>query len=341
MPLSTTPFLRFLIAGRLTREYVLLPKGPGTLDGPGGGALYAAAGVCVWTKEPLGLIARVGSEYPQAWLDRMTAHGYDTRGVLRLPHPVEERYFVAYPDLETRQTTDPLAHFARLGVTVPPGLLGYESSAASADSRTQPQALTIRSSDFPGDYLDASAAHLCPMDWMTHLLLPAALRQGHVQTVMVDASPSYMLPMFWDDLPNMVKGLTAFFVGEDDICNLFQGRSNDLWEMAEALAAYGCEIVVIKRGAQGQYVYQAAGKRRWVVPAYPARVMDLTGAGDAFCGGFLAGYQQYYQPLEAALCGNISASLVIEGSGPYYALDAMPGLAQARLEALRGMVRKV
>ena len=60
------------------------------------------------------------------------------------------------------------------------------------------------------------------------------------------------------------------------------------------------------------------------------RVVNPTGAGDAFCGGFLAGYRETYDPLEAALCGNISASLVVEGSGPFYALDVWPGLAEAR-----------
>jgi sugar/nucleoside kinase (ribokinase family) len=69
-------------------------------------------------------------------------------------------------------------------------------------------------------------------------------------------------------------------------------------------------------------------------------VIDPTGAGDAFCGGFLAGFRSTYEPVDAALHGNISASLVIEGGGPFYALDALPGLAQARLEGLRGMARK-
>jgi len=45
--------------------------------------------------------------------------------------------------------------------------------------------------------------------------------------------------------------------------------------------------------------------------------------------------------LAAVLHGNVSASLVIEGSGPFYALEALPGLAQARLEALRDAVSVV
>jgi len=68
---------------------------------------------------------------------------------------------------------------------------------------------------------------------------------------------------------------------------------------------------------------------------------DPTGAGDSFCGGFLAGYKKTYDPLQAALYGNVSASLKIEGSGAFYPLDVLPGLAEARLNALKDLVRKV
>jgi sugar/nucleoside kinase (ribokinase family) len=36
-------------------------------------------------------------------------------------------------------------------------------------------------------------------------------------------------------------------------------------------------------------------------------------AGEALSGGFLAGYRRSFDPLEAVLYGNISASMVIEG----------------------------
>jgi sugar/nucleoside kinase (ribokinase family) len=111
--------------------------------------------------------------------------------------------------------------------------------------------------------------------------------------------------------------------------------------MAEAVGSFGCELTVVKRGARGQMLYDAAGRKRWEIPAYPARPVDLTGAGDAFCGGFLVGYQQAYDPLQGSLHGGISASLVIEGSGVFHALDTLPGLAKARLEALAGQVREV
>ena len=82
-------------------------------------------------------------------------------------------------------------------------------------------------------------------------------------------------------------------------------------------------------------------RHKWEVPAYPARVADPTGAGDAFCGGFLAGFGRTYDPVQATLHGNVSASLKVEGSGAFYPLDMLPGLAEARLNALKDLVRKV
>ena len=112
------------------------------------------------------------------------------------------------------------------------------------------------------------------------------LRQGHINTITLDPGENYMNPTFWDDIPILVNGLNAFLCSEEKVNNLFQGRSTDLWEMAETLAGYGCEMVVIKRGSRGQYLYDRGSRTRWIIPAYPVQVVDLTGAGDAFCGGF-------------------------------------------------------
>ena len=214
-------------------------------------------------------------------------------------------------------------------------------SGAVADSRTQLTVTSLRQNDIPSEFMDASIAHFCPLDYLTHSLLPAVLRQKQFTTVTLDPSPGYMTPSFWDDAPALLTGLSAFFPSEGEIRALFQGRSSDLWEMAETLAKYGCELVVIKCGERGQLLYDSAGHARWEIPAYPARLLNPVGAGDAFCGGFLAGYRRSFDPLEAVLYGNISASLVVEGHPALYALDVLPGLPEARLEALRQNVRKV
>lgn len=310
------------------------------LDIPGGSLMYAGAGLAIW-EAGVGLIGRVGEDYPQEWLQSIASLGFETRGIHILPEAVDLRYFASYPDSDTTVTENPVAHFARLSHPYPKALLGYSPPAPQIDSRTHGTLLTIRQNDFPSDYLDATAAHLCPLDFLSHTLLPAVLRRGHINTITVDPGANYMNPTFWDDIPVLVNGLTAFLCSEEKLNNLFHGRSTDLWEMAETLAGYGCDIIVIKRGSQGQYIYDRTTRARWVVPAYQVQILDPTGSGDAFCGGFLAGYRSTYDPLQAALMGNISAAMVIEGTNPFYALDALPGLAKARMEALRDMVRKV
>ncbi|MCK4490070.1 MAG: carbohydrate kinase family protein, partial [Anaerolineales bacterium] len=178
-------------------------------------------------------------------------------------------------------------------------------------------------------------------DYLTHNLLPAVLRQQGFSTITLDPSSSYMDPAYFGDIPGLITGLTAFIPSEEDLKNLYKGKTNDLWEMAAELCRYGCEMVIIKRGANGQYLYDATSGKKWDITAYPARVQNPIGAGDAFCGGFLAGYRRNFDPLQAVLYGNVASSLVIEGSGPFFALQALPGLADARLEYLQDMVRSV
>ena len=333
------PVLRFLIAGLLRREFILTPSGKPVLDILGGNLLYAAAACSTW--EPgVGLLSRTSENFPDEWIDRIAQNGFDCRGIRILAEALDQRSFYAYPDADTCLTDNPVSHFSRLGLPFPRNLLGYTDQQQSQDSRSQPGSFTIRLSDIPSDYFDASAAHLCPLDFLSHSLLPPALRQGNVSTITIDPSASYMNPIFWNEIPGLLKGISAFLPSEEKMLALFQGRTNDPWEMADALANYGCEVIVINRGLRGELLYDRSTHSRWVIPVYPGRVNDPTGAADAFCGGFLAGYHSTFNALEGALIGNVSASLAMEGSGPFYILDTLPGLAKARLEVLRGMVHK-
>ncbi len=258
-----------------------------------------------------------------------------------LPEAVDVRSFYAYTDRTTRVEDDPVTHFARLGEPFPRALLGYNQKASELDSRTRLSQTSLRQGDILPEYLETTSAHICSVDYLTHSLLPAVLRQAGFVNVTLEPSSGYMNATFWDDVPSLVTGLTAFIPSEDQVQALFLGRSTDLWEMCAALSDYGCEFVIIKCASHGQRLYDSATGNRWEIPPYPSQVVDPTGAGAAFSGGFLAGYRRTYDPLEAVLHGNISASLTVEGHGPFYAVGALPGLAQARLEALRAAVRKV
>lgn len=336
------PSPRFLIAGQLKRDYIVLPSGEIHLDVPGGNVLYAATGLAIWEPDPPpGLVARVGEDYPEEWLNNFARKGFDRRGVHVLTHPVDLREFIAYSEQSTRIEEDPVAFFTRRGLQFPKILLNYQARSSTPDSRTRLSPTSIRQGDFPTAYMEATAAHICPVDYLTHSLLPPVLRQAGFTFVTLEPAAGYMNPAYRDDVPSLITGLNAFLPAEEELRMLFLGRSDDLWEMAEITASYGCEWVVIKRGERGQLLYDKTTRTRWEIPAYPIKLVDPTGAGDAFCGGFQAGYERTFDPLMAVLHGNISASMVMEGFGPYYALEALPGLAQARLDSLRHSVRKV
>jgi sugar/nucleoside kinase (ribokinase family) len=332
--------LKLVFAGQLRRQYLLPPEGRPLLDTPGGNLLYAASGARLWS-ENIGLLARVGEDYPHDWLRQFEQKGMDPQGIKILPGPMDLRSFMAYTDPNTYQASNPVSHFARLGMAFPKGLLGYQPPTTDVDGRTFGNPDSAKISDIPADYFLAKAVHLCPLDFLTHTQLAPAFRQGGVPTVTIDPGPGYMNGNFLNDMRSLLQGITAFLPSEDELRKLFWGRTTDLWEMAETLGGYGVEIVVVKRSGRGQYVYDRDGHKKWDVPAYPGRMSDPTGAGDAFCGGFLAGYTAAFDPLQAALYGNIAASLSIEGSGAFYALEALPGLAEARLKSLADIVRAV
>jgi len=96
--------------------------------------------------------------------------------------------------------------------------------------------------------------------------------------------------------------------------------------MSAAVGEYGCEIVVVKPRRPGQMVYDVKGKHKWEVPAYPARPADPTGRrGCLLRVDTWQVSEKTYDPLQAALYGNVSASLKVEGSGAFYPLEVLPG----------------
>jgi sugar/nucleoside kinase (ribokinase family) len=338
--LDTSSPPAYVIAGRFKREYILPATGPVILDAPGGSLLYAAGGMAVWDRD-IGLLTRVGEDLPRQWLRDLERHGFNTQGVRILTESPDMRYFASYTDFEHVSETNPVSHFARREMTVPKSLLGYQPQAQKEREPHGPDILTPSVADLPKEYLQTRAVHICPMEFTTQSQLAAAFRGGTVTAISLDPLHSLMTRKLLRDLRLLLQGITIFLPSEGELRSLFWGETHDLWEMVEEIGSYGCEIIIVKRGVQGQLVYDVAGKHRWEIGAYDSRRVDPTGAGDAFGGGCLAGYQRTLEPLEAALHGSVSASLKIEGSGALYPLEVLPGLAQARYEALRNTTREL
>lgn len=74
-------------------------------------------------------------------------------------------------------------------------------------------------------------------------------------------------------------------------------------------------IVVQTHGRRGSEVHTA--EAAWEIPPIPpASVVDVTGAGDAFRGGFYAGLFRDLPLPQCALVGAAAASFCLEGTGP-------------------------
>ena len=122
--INSIPVLRYLIAGQLSRDYILTSSGKAILDAPGGGVLYSAGGLGLWDNG-IGLSSLVGEDYPQEWLTWISKKGIDPRGIIIKPQNIDLRNFIAYDEAENKVTDNPVFHFAKIGQPLPKSLLGY------------------------------------------------------------------------------------------------------------------------------------------------------------------------------------------------------------------------
>jgi sugar/nucleoside kinase (ribokinase family) len=85
--------------------------------------------------------------------------------------------------------------------------------------------------------------------------------------------------------------------------------------MAEWLRARDVGTVVIKLGRDGCYVADHGGGRH--VPGFAVEQVDATGAGDAWCAGFLRGLLEGMPTVDAAVMGNAVGACCVEAVGAY------------------------
>jgi ribokinase len=329
-----------LFLGRLEREYLINAQGLIFVDQPGGNLLYAAAGFGLWEKTA-GLISRVGSDYPDDWLDDFQRRSFDVAGIKKLGEAIDLRSFTAYSSIEEAHHEKPIKHFAELSSTFPKSLLGYEWIPPQRDSRKTRLPLSLREGDIPKSYENVRAAHLCSMDFFSHSLMPAALREMGIQTITMDAGAGYLHPDYWNELTHLMSGLSAFLIHEKALRTFFSGRSEDIWEMAAMLCSFNCRGVVIKRDNGGTYLYEDDGEKRAHLPAYPSQAKDITHNSSSFSGGFLAGLIESDDLLNACVQGEATRSIANEGSGAFYVMGSLTDLGYSRMESLSQAIQIV
>jgi 2-dehydro-3-deoxygluconokinase len=87
----------------------------------------------------------------------------------------------------------------------------------------------------------------------------------------------------------------------------------------------GSRVVVLKMGEQGAYL--ATTDARVHIPGFPVQAVDATGAGDTFCGSFLARVLAGDAPEAAARYAVVAAALKCRGYG---AVGSIPTAAEVR-----------
>ncbi|MCA9906988.1 MAG: hypothetical protein KC547_24210, partial [Anaerolineae bacterium] len=107
----------------------------------------------------------------------------------------------------------------------------------------------------------------------------------------------------------------------------------DPYQQAAALFDCGVRCLALRMGAMGSLVGTHRQLHR--IPALSVPVVDETGAGNAYCGGFVVGYVQAGgDPLTAGRTGTVSATFALAQLG-LAQLDANSrAIAQVRLQQL-------
>jgi fructokinase len=100
------------------------------------------------------------------------------------------------------------------------------------------------------------------------------------------------------------------FANEHEILSLYETED---FEAAAAQAARDVQVACLTRSEQGSVIL--AGGARHQVAAVPTKVLDTTGAGDAYAAGFLAAYTRGLPLPECGRWGSIAAAEVISHYG--------------------------
>lgn len=129
--------------------------------------------------------------------------------------------------------------------------------------------------------------------------------------VALSLSDAFCVDRHRDAFREFVRGhVDILFANEAEICSLYEANA---FEEAAAQAARDVGLAALTRSEAGSVVLE--GSSRFEIPAAPARVVDTTGAGDAYAAGFLAAYTKSRDLESCGRLGSLAAASVIGDYG--------------------------
>jgi sugar/nucleoside kinase (ribokinase family) len=273
----------------------------------GGSVSFACAGASFFA--PVGMVGVVGDDFPEDYLNLYRGFGIDLQGLQRVPGRTFRWSGVYDADMNNRRT------------------LLTELNVFAA---FQPE-LPVAYRRAPYVFL----ANIAP-DLQLHVL-------SQVE------SPKFVAADTMDLWINTARERLLKVIASVDLltlndseARLLAGESN-LVKAARKIMGWGPAYLIIKKGEHGAMLFSAAGVA--VVPAFPLEsVLDPTGAGDTFAGGFMGALAEAdsvdpFALRRAMAYGSVVASFGVEA----FSLDRLQRLTRAeidgRLLAFRELIR--
>ena len=251
----------------------------------GGNALYSAVGAWLVGAQPA-ICAVIGADFPISILERLRQAGFDLDPLRRVDGP---SFRVLLDDSGPRRA------------------MSYLEPCGHNDT-LDPEPHQVRTG--------WAIAHLAAIPTSSQQLLATALSAAAVPyTLDTIVIPGEIEPAA-ADLILLVAGSRGFLPSEQELDLLWP--ATDHVERLVRLFEQTSRPIVETCGARG--TFGVDGPRVVHVPAYGVRVVDTTGAGDAYSGAFAAASIQGAALGEAMALAAAAASMVIEAFGAEHVL---------------------
>ena len=278
-----------VVVGNLTVNDVVHPNGETTMASPGGNTIYAATGALIWGLS-VGVVARVGTDFPVAALDRLRDAGLDTGGLRPIEGPTV-RNWVIYEHDGRRSWVYRTPPERRLEVAPSP-----EDIPARWTDQKQDRAPVVHVAAMPFDAAVGIVGHL--------------RAEGRRAVVTLDTHEAWSAGR--DEVLALARRVDVFVPSHGELGAIL--GYDDPERACRELQAEGVPAVVVKCGEKGALVSTPGGRPVRIAPPDVA-VVDATGAGDTFCGGLAAGLAVGESLVVATQRGAATAGAALGASG--------------------------
>jgi len=180
----------------------------------------------------------------------------------------------------------------------------------------------------PADARDAELVFLANAEPAVQM---KALEQCTSPKLVVADTMNLWIDIKLDDLKAIVRRVDGLVLNDEE-ARMLTGESN-LFAAGRKVLEMGPKFIVLKKGEHGAFLL--GDGMRFALPAYPVEnVVDPTGAGDAFAGGFMGhlantGATDAATLRRAMLYGTVTASYCVEG----FSIESLASRSQAEIES--------